>query len=129
MRENASFQGYFTKVSFDTSEGNQLSFFQKILNKLFVIFISKEMPYPLHSILPILATNFIQKRRGQTLLFVFGISVICCKFDINVKVTTYMDRVGVYIYLIILQEQVKKVICLYKLFYFSKKMANSRPSA
>jgi hypothetical protein len=26
--ENASFQGYFTKVSFDTSEENQLSLFQ-----------------------------------------------------------------------------------------------------
>ena len=26
--ENASFQGYFTEVSFDTSEGNQLSYFQ-----------------------------------------------------------------------------------------------------
>ena len=28
MPENASFQGYFTKVSFDTSEENQLSFLQ-----------------------------------------------------------------------------------------------------
>ena len=28
MLENASFQGYFTEVSFDTSEGNQLSYFQ-----------------------------------------------------------------------------------------------------
>ena len=28
MPENASFQGYFTEVSFDTSEENQLSFFQ-----------------------------------------------------------------------------------------------------
>ena len=26
--ENASYQRYFTEVSFDTSEGNQLSFFQ-----------------------------------------------------------------------------------------------------
>jgi hypothetical protein len=26
--ENASFQGYFTEVSFETSEGNQLSYFQ-----------------------------------------------------------------------------------------------------
>ena len=30
MPENASFQGYFTKLSFDTSEGNQLNkFFEK----------------------------------------------------------------------------------------------------
>jgi hypothetical protein len=28
MPENASFQGYFASVSFDTFEGNQLSFFQ-----------------------------------------------------------------------------------------------------
>ena len=28
MYENASFQGYFTEVGFDTSEGNQLSYFQ-----------------------------------------------------------------------------------------------------
>jgi hypothetical protein len=28
MPENASFQGYFTEVSSDTSEGNQLSYFQ-----------------------------------------------------------------------------------------------------
>ena len=28
MPENALFQGYFTEVSFDTSEGNQLSYFQ-----------------------------------------------------------------------------------------------------
>ena len=28
MLENASFQGYFTEVSFDISEENQLSFFQ-----------------------------------------------------------------------------------------------------
>jgi hypothetical protein len=28
MPENASFQGDFTEVSFDTSEQNQLSFFQ-----------------------------------------------------------------------------------------------------
>ena len=28
MPENASFQGYFTEVSFDTSDQNQLSFFQ-----------------------------------------------------------------------------------------------------
>ena len=28
MHENASFQGYFTEVSFDTSEENQLSFLQ-----------------------------------------------------------------------------------------------------
>ena len=28
MSENALFQGYFTEVSFDTSEGNQLSHFQ-----------------------------------------------------------------------------------------------------
>ena len=28
MPENASFQGYFTEVSFDTSEENQLSFLQ-----------------------------------------------------------------------------------------------------
>ena len=28
MPENASFQGYFTEVDFDTSEGNQLSYFQ-----------------------------------------------------------------------------------------------------
>jgi len=28
MPENASFQGYFTEVGFDTSEENQLSFFQ-----------------------------------------------------------------------------------------------------
>jgi hypothetical protein len=27
VHENASFQGYFTEVSFDYSEGNQLSFF------------------------------------------------------------------------------------------------------
>jgi hypothetical protein len=27
MLENASFQAYFTEVSFDTSEGNQLSYF------------------------------------------------------------------------------------------------------
>jgi hypothetical protein len=27
LLENASFQGYFTEVSFDTSEENQLSFF------------------------------------------------------------------------------------------------------
>jgi hypothetical protein len=26
--ENASFQGYFIEVSFDTSEGKQLSYFQ-----------------------------------------------------------------------------------------------------
>jgi hypothetical protein len=29
MSENALFQGYFTEVNFDTSEGNQLSYFQK----------------------------------------------------------------------------------------------------
>ena len=28
MPENASFQGYFAEVSFDTAEGNQLSYFQ-----------------------------------------------------------------------------------------------------
>ena len=28
MPENASFQDYFAEVSFDTSEGNQLSYFQ-----------------------------------------------------------------------------------------------------
>ena len=28
LSENASFQGYFTEVNFDTSEGNQLSHFQ-----------------------------------------------------------------------------------------------------
>ena len=28
MSENASFQGYFAEVSFDASEGNQLSYFQ-----------------------------------------------------------------------------------------------------
>jgi hypothetical protein len=28
MPENGSFQGYFTEMSFDTSEGNQLSYFQ-----------------------------------------------------------------------------------------------------
>ena len=31
MSENALFQGYFTEVSFDTSEGNQLSYFQNSL--------------------------------------------------------------------------------------------------
>ena len=36
MPENASFQGYFTEVSFDTSEGNQLSYFQNgYLKKIF----------------------------------------------------------------------------------------------
>ena len=37
MPENASFQGYFTEVSFDNSEENQLSFFVKlaILSKFF----------------------------------------------------------------------------------------------
>jgi len=30
MPENASFQGYFTEVSFDTTEENQLSFFQNV---------------------------------------------------------------------------------------------------
>jgi hypothetical protein len=35
MPENASFQGCFTEVSFATSEGNQLSYFQNgYLNKL-----------------------------------------------------------------------------------------------
>ena len=28
IAENASFQGYFTEVCFDTSEGNQLSYFR-----------------------------------------------------------------------------------------------------
>ena len=28
MPENASFQGYFAEINFDTSEGNQLSYFQ-----------------------------------------------------------------------------------------------------
>ena len=28
IAENASFQGYFTEVCFDTSKGNQLSYFQ-----------------------------------------------------------------------------------------------------
>ena len=74
MRENASFQGYFTKVSFDTSEGNQLSFFQKNLNKLFVIFISKEMPYPLHSIHPIhFGDKFYSKEKRPDSPLLFGI--------------------------------------------------------
>ena len=35
--DNASFQGYFTKVNFETSEGNQLSYFFKmdIFSKFF----------------------------------------------------------------------------------------------
>ena len=36
MPENASFQGCFTEVSFATSEGNQLSYFQNgYLKKIF----------------------------------------------------------------------------------------------
>ena len=31
MIENVSFQGYFTEVSFDTPEGNQLSHFKNLL--------------------------------------------------------------------------------------------------
>ena len=34
MSENTAFQGCFTGVSFATSEGNQLSYFQKIFGDL-----------------------------------------------------------------------------------------------
>ena len=42
MSENALFQGYFTEVTFDTSEGNQISYFQNgYFSKFFGDFISK----------------------------------------------------------------------------------------
>ena len=36
MPQNASFQGYFTEVSFDTSEENQLSVFQMAIFSKFL---------------------------------------------------------------------------------------------
>ena len=39
-------------------------------------------------------TDYIQKRRGQTLLFPFEYKLSVAKFDIKVKVTTWIGQGG-----------------------------------